>query len=100
MKLQSQVIKAREQQQQQQQQHQKPQQHQQMQVQQLLLQRHAQQQQQQQRRDSTQHLNDTGDDLRPGFAKAFTTKMYEDRLKKLPFQRDSLDDATIKVLIV
>ncbi|KAH9762009.1 transcriptional corepressor LEUNIG [Citrus sinensis] len=94
--IESQVIKAREQQQQQQQQHQKPQQHQQMQVQQLLLQRHAQQQQQQQRRDSTQHLNDTGDDLRPGFAKAFTTKMYEDRLKKLPFQRDSLDDATIK----
>ncbi|KAL9443463.1 hypothetical protein AB3S75_016760 [Citrus x aurantiifolia] len=94
--IESQVIKAREQQQQQQQQHQKPQQHQQMQVQQLLLQRHAQQQQQQQRRDSSQHLNDTGDDLRPGFAKAFTTKMYEDRLKKLPFQRDSLDDATMK----
>lgn len=34
----------------------------------------------------------------PGTANALATKMYEERLK-LPLQRDSLDDASIKVLL-
>ena len=33
----------------------------------------------------------------PGTANALATKMYEERLK-LPLQRDSLDEASIKVL--
>ncbi|XP_064972663.1 transcriptional corepressor LEUNIG isoform X2 [Musa acuminata AAA Group] len=79
-------------------------------MQQLLLQRHAQQQQQQQhqqqqqRRDGAHLLNGaanglvSGDPLmrqNPGTANALATKMYEERLK-LPLQRDSVDDASIK----
>lgn len=113
-KWQTQLVKARELQQQQQQQHPKPQHHQQMQMQQLILQRHAQQQQQQQqqqqhqqqRRDGNQlpNVNANGltvNDLtrnNPATASALATKMYEDRLK-VPLQRDSLDDASMKVPI-
>lgn len=35
----------------------------------------------------------------PGSVNALATKMYEDRLK-LPLQRDSLDDAALKVGIL
>uniref|UniRef100_A0A804NHW0 Transcriptional corepressor LEUNIG n=1 Tax=Zea mays TaxID=4577 RepID=A0A804NHW0_MAIZE len=75
--IETQLIKAREQQ------HQQPpqqqQQQQQIQMQQMLLHRAAQQQQQQQRRDGS----------------LLNAKMYEERLK-LPPQRDSLDEASIK----
>ncbi|NP_001169538.1 Transcriptional corepressor LEUNIG-like [Zea mays] len=76
--IETQLIKAREQQ------HQQPpqqqQQQQQIQMQQMLLHRAAQQQQQQQRRDGS----------------LLNAKMYEERLK-LPPQRDSLDEASIKL---
>ncbi|XP_074575000.1 transcriptional corepressor LEUNIG-like isoform X2 [Curcuma longa] len=107
--IETQLLKAREQQQQQQQQpsQQQQQQQQHMQIQQLLLQRQAQQQQQQQqpqRREGAQLLNGnagglvTQDSLmrqNPGTANALATKMYEERLK-LPLQRDSLDEASVK----
>ena len=35
----------------------------------------------------------------PGTANALATKMYEERLK-LPLQRDSLDDAAMKVYVL
>jgi hypothetical protein len=122
--MQTQLTKAREQQQQQQQQQQQPQsqqsqhaqQQQQMQIQQLMLQRHAQQQQQQQQnqqqaqsqqqpqpqqqqnRDRAHLLNGSANGLggNPGTANSIATKMYEERLK-VPPQRDSLDDAAMKV---
>ncbi|XP_064948070.1 transcriptional corepressor LEUNIG isoform X3 [Musa acuminata AAA Group] len=103
--IETQHLKAREQQQQQ------PSQQQQIQIQQLLLQRQAQQQHQQQqqqqqpqRREVAQLLNGNASGLvgtdplmrqNPGTANALATKMYEERLK-LPLQRDSLDDASIK----
>jgi hypothetical protein len=100
--FQTQLIKAREQQ------HQQPpqqqQQQQQIQMQQMLLHRAAQQQQQQQRRDGSL-LNGTasgfsGNDplirQNPANANSMAAKMYEERLK-LPPQRDSLDEASIKV---
>ncbi|CAL9071745.1 unnamed protein product [Musa textilis] len=104
--IETQHLKAREQQQQQ------PSQQQQIQIQQLLLQRQAQQQHQQQqqqqqqpqRREGAQLLNGNASGLvgtdplmrqNPGTANALATKMYEERLK-LPLQRDSLDDASIK----
>jgi hypothetical protein len=102
--FQTQLIKAKEQQ------HQQPpqqQQQQQIQMQQMLLQRAAQQQQQQQqqqRRDGSL-LNGTasgfsGNDplirQNPANANSMAAKMYEERLK-LPPQRDSLDEASIKV---
>ncbi|PWZ30513.1 Transcriptional corepressor LEUNIG [Zea mays] len=99
---QTQLIKAREQQ------HQQPpqqqQQQQQIQMQQMLLHRAAQQQQQQQRRDGSL-LNGTasgfsGNDplirQNPANANSMAAKMYEERLK-LPPQRDSLDEASIKL---
>lgn len=75
-----------------------------MQMQQMLLQRHAQQQQQQQQRDGNPHPSGTANGLaandvtrhNPATANALATKMYEDRLK-LPLQRDSLDEASVKV---
>ncbi|CAA2990349.1 Hypothetical predicted protein [Olea europaea subsp. europaea] len=104
--MQSQLIKTREQQQQSHQ-PQYLQQQQQLQVQQLLLQRQAQQQQQhhQQQRDSSHLPNGSangaiGNEIltrqNPGTANALATQMYEEKLK-LPIQRDSLDDAAIKV---
>ncbi|XP_021597101.1 transcriptional corepressor LEUNIG isoform X2 [Manihot esculenta] len=74
-----------------------------MQMQQMLLQRHAQQQQQQQQRDGNPHPSGTANGLaandvtrhNPATANALATKMYEDRLK-LPLQRDSLDEASVK----
>ncbi|KAJ8497715.1 hypothetical protein OPV22_008267 [Ensete ventricosum] len=103
--IETQHLKAREQQQQQ------PSQQQQIQIQQLLLQRQAQQQHQQQqqqqqpqRREGVQLLNGNASGLvgtdplmrqNPGTANALATKMYEERLK-LPLQRDSLDDASVK----
>ncbi|CAL9189844.1 unnamed protein product [Musa hybrid cultivar] len=103
--IETQHLKAREQQQQQ------PSQQQQIQIQQLLLQRQAQQQHQQQqqqqqpqRREGAQLLNGNASGLvgtdplmrqNPGTANVLATKMYEERLK-LPLQRDSLDDASIK----
>ena len=100
--FQTQLIKAREQQHQQPpQQQQQQQQQQQIQMQQMLLQRAAQQQQ---RRDGSL-LNGTasgfsGNDplirQNPANANSMAAKMYEERLK-LPPQRDSLDEASIKV---
>ncbi|ONM41155.1 leunig-related1 [Zea mays] len=100
--IETQLIKAREQQ------HQQPpqqqQQQQQIQMQQMLLHRAAQQQQQQQRRDGSL-LNGTasgfsGNDplirQNPANANSMAAKMYEERLK-LPPQRDSLDEASIKL---
>lgn len=103
--IETQLVKAREQQQPQQQspQTQTPQEQQQLQMQQLLLQRHVQQQQQQQR-EGSHLLNGTANGLvsndslmrqNPGTANALATKMYEERLK-LPLQRDSLEDASLK----
>ncbi|KAG1335520.1 transcriptional corepressor LEUNIG [Cocos nucifera] len=105
------------------QQQQQQQQQQQIQMQQLLLQRHQQQQQQQQhqqqqqqqhqqqqqqhqqqRRDGAHLLNGMPNGLvasdplmrqNPATANALATKMYEERLK-LPPQRDSLDESSIK----
>lgn len=96
-----------QQQQQQQQQQQPPQQQQQQQQQppQQQQQQQPPQQQQQQRRDGAHLLNGTTNGLvasdpllrqNPGTANAMATKMYEERLK-LPIQRDSLDDAAMKV---
>ncbi|WOK95788.1 transcriptional corepressor LEUNIG-like isoform X2 [Canna indica] len=113
--IETQLLKAREQQQQQQPtQQQQQQQQQQIQIQQLLLQRQAQQhqqhqqqqqqQQQPQRREGAQLLNGNASGFvgtdplmrqNPGTANALATKMYEERLK-LPLQRDSLDEASIK----
>nr|XP_018683146.1 PREDICTED: transcriptional corepressor LEUNIG-like isoform X3 [Musa acuminata subsp. malaccensis] len=105
--IETQHLKAREQQLQQPSQQQ---QQQQIQIQQLLLQRQAQQQhqhqqqQQPQRREGSQVLNGNASGLvsadplmrqNPGTANALATKMYEERLK-LPLQRDSLDEASIK----
>jgi hypothetical protein len=73
-------------------------------LQQLQLQRHAQQQQQ--RRDGGHLLNGSANGLvsndslirqTQGTANAMATKMYEERLK-LPHQRDSMDDGSMKVL--
>ncbi|ONM41153.1 transcriptional corepressor LEUNIG-like isoform X15 [Zea mays] len=73
-------------------------------MQQMLLHRAAQQQQQQQRRDGSL-LNGTasgfsGNDplirQNPANANSMAAKMYEERLK-LPPQRDSLDEASIKL---
>lgn len=93
------MVKARElhQQHQQQQQNSKPQQHQQMRM----------QQQQQQRRDGNQHPSGTVNRLAakdvarhsPATANASAAKIYEDRLN-LPLQRDSLDEVSMKVLIL
>lgn len=110
--IETQLTKAREQQQAQLQQQQPP--PQQIQMQQLLLQRRAQQQQQpqlppppqqqQQRKDGAQLLNGTTNGLvgsdasmhqNPGTANSLATKMYEERLK-LPLNRDSLDEASMK----
>lgn len=93
------MMKARELQLNQQQQHQKPQQ---IQMQQLLLQRQVQQQQQQQqqRREGSQILNGTANELvgnDPLMRQSPATKMYEDTFKR-PIQRDSMDDAAMKVL--
>uniref|UniRef100_A0A453F137 Uncharacterized protein n=4 Tax=Aegilops tauschii TaxID=37682 RepID=A0A453F137_AEGTS len=72
-------------------------------MQQMLLQRAAQQQQQQ-RRDGSHLLNGTASGLsgidplmrqNPATANAMAAKMYEERLK-LPSQRDSLDEASLK----
>ncbi|KAM3330977.1 hypothetical protein ACQJBY_027211 [Aegilops geniculata] len=72
-------------------------------MQQMLLQRAAQQQQQ--RRDGSHLLNGTASGLsgidplmrqNPATANAMAAKMYEERLK-LPSQRDSLDEASLKV---
>lgn len=97
------MVKARElhQQHQQQQQNSKPQQHQQMRMQQLILQK------QQQRRDGNQHPSGTVNRLAakdvarhsPATANASAAKIYEDRLN-LPLQRDSLDEVSMKVLIL
>uniref|UniRef100_A0A0A9ALM0 Transcriptional corepressor LEUNIG n=1 Tax=Arundo donax TaxID=35708 RepID=A0A0A9ALM0_ARUDO len=103
--IETQLIKAREQQHQQQPQQQ--QQQQQIQMQQMLLQRAAQQQQQQQqqRRDGSHILNGTASVLsgsdplmrqNPATANSAAAKMYEERLK-LPSQRDSLDEASMKL---
>ena len=88
LKLQTQLLKAREQQQQgQQPQHQQ------------------QQQQQQQRRDGAHLLNGAANGLvgndplmrqNTATANAMATKMYEEKLK-LPMERDSLTDAAMKV---
>lgn len=97
--IETQLIKAREQQHQQAPQ----QQQQQIQMQQMLLQRAAQQQQQQRRDGSL--LNGTasgfsGNDplirQTPATANSMAAKMYEERLK-LPPQRDSLDEASMKL---
>ncbi|XP_062214704.1 transcriptional corepressor LEUNIG-like isoform X2 [Phragmites australis] len=98
--IETQLIKAREQQ------HQQQPQQQQIQMQQMLLQRAAQQQQQQQqqRRDGSHLLNATASGFsgsdpsmrqNPATANSMAAKMYEERLK-LPPQRDSLDDASMK----
>lgn len=87
---------------QQEQKHQNPNQNQEMQMP-LLLQRHAQQQQ---RRGGTHHVsgntsspisNDPLMRLNRATSNAMATKMYEDRLKP-PLQRDTSDDAAIRVL--
>ncbi|KAE8811448.1 transcriptional corepressor LEUNIG-like [Hordeum vulgare] len=124
--IETQQMKAREQQQQQQQQQlpqQRQQQPQHIQMQQMLLQRAAQQQQQQQhhqqqhqhqqqqqqqqqqqRRDDSYLLNGTSSGLsgnnplmrqNQSTANVMATKMYEERLK-LPSQRDSSEDASMK----
>ncbi|CAN1331384.1 Transcriptional corepressor LEUNIG [Linum perenne] len=73
---------------------------QQQQKQQLLLQRHAQQQQQQeQRRDGNSNSNAAANEVPKqvsATASAMATKLYEDKLK-LPLQRESLEDAAMKV---
>lgn len=105
--FQTQQAKAEHQKQQQQQYHHQQHQHQQIQMQQMLLQRAAQQQQQQQQlhRDGSHLFNGiasgfSGNDLlmrhNPAIANAMAVKIYEERLK-LPSQRDSLDEASIKV---
>uniref|UniRef100_A0ACD5VLT8 Uncharacterized protein n=1 Tax=Avena sativa TaxID=4498 RepID=A0ACD5VLT8_AVESA len=120
--IETQLMKAREQQQQQLPQQRQQQQPQHIQMQQMLLQRaaqqqqqqqhqqhqqqqhqqHQQQQQQQQRRESS-HLNGTSSGLsannplmrQNSTANVMATKMYEERLK-LPSQRDSLEEASMK----
>lgn len=103
--FQTQQAKAEHQKQQQQQYHHQQHQHQQIQMQQMLLQRAAQQQQQQLHRDGSHLFNGiasgfSGNDLlmryNPAIANAMAVKIYEERLK-LPSQRDSLDEASIKV---
>ncbi|KAM3330975.1 hypothetical protein ACQJBY_027210 [Aegilops geniculata] len=118
--IETQLMKARDQQQQLPQQRQQQPQH--IQMQQMLLQRAAQQQQQQhqqqqhqhqqqqqqqqqqQRRDDSYLLNGTSSGLsgnnplmrqNQSTANVMATKMYEERLK-LPSQRDSLEDASMK----
>ncbi|CAL4962715.1 unnamed protein product [Urochloa decumbens] len=100
--IETQLIKAREQQHQQPPQQQQQQQ-QQMQMQQMLLQRAAQQQQQQRRDGSLLNGAASGfsgnDPLirqNPATANSMAAKMYEERLK-LPPQRDSLDEASMKL---
>jgi hypothetical protein len=74
----------------------------------MLLQRAAQQQQQQQRRDGSHLLNGTASGFsgsdplmrqNPATANAMAAKMYEERLK-LSSQRDSLDEASMKVSLL
>ncbi|XP_062204731.1 transcriptional corepressor LEUNIG-like isoform X3 [Phragmites australis] len=100
--IETQLVKAREQQHQQPQQQQQQQQQQQIQMQQMLLQRAAQQQQ---RRDGSHLLNGAASGFsgrdplmrqNPATAYSMAAKMYEERLK-LPSQRDSLDEASMKL---
>uniref|UniRef100_I1NPI5 LisH domain-containing protein n=1 Tax=Oryza glaberrima TaxID=4538 RepID=I1NPI5_ORYGL len=102
--IETQQAKAEHKKQQQQQYHHQQHQHQQIQMQQMLLQRAAQQQQQL-HRDGCHLLNGitsgfSGNDLlmrhNPATANAMAVKIYEERLK-LPSQRDSLDEASIKL---
>ncbi|XP_024315327.1 transcriptional corepressor LEUNIG isoform X2 [Brachypodium distachyon] len=115
--IETQLVKAREQQQQQLLPQQRQQQPQHIQMQQMLVQRAAQQQlqqqqhqqqqqqqQQQQRRDGSHLLNGTSSGLsgnnplmrqNQSTANVMATKMYEERLK-LPSQRESSDEASIK----
>ncbi|CAA6660818.1 unnamed protein product [Spirodela intermedia] len=114
--IQTQLIKVQDQQQQQQHHHQQQPSllqphHQHPQMQRFLLQRHAQQQQQQQQPQQPQQVRDgarlpdsaanglVGCDVlmcqNPATASALATKLYEERLK-LPIQRDSLDETSIK----
>uniref|UniRef100_A0A0E0JL01 Uncharacterized protein n=1 Tax=Oryza punctata TaxID=4537 RepID=A0A0E0JL01_ORYPU len=104
--IETQKAKAEHQKHHQQQPKQEQQQQQQIQMQRMLLQRAAQQQQQQLRRDGSHLLNGitsglSGKDLlmrhNPATANAMAVKMYEERLK-LPFQRYSLDEASMKNL--
>lgn len=78
-------------------------------MQQLILQRQQQQLlQQHQRREGGHLLNGTGNVIdrnnsltrqNSGTANALATKMYEEKLKP-PVQRDSLDEAAVKVYIM